>query len=182
MEGTLTVGETAAGPRPAAAHAAERGLYGRERELGALGQLLRRLCEDAGGALVVRGEAGIGKSALLAAVTGEAREHGTRVLSAVGVQSEAQISFAGLHQLLRPVLHLAEGLSSRQRAALLAAFGMSEEVAPELFLTGLAALELISDAAESSPVLLVIEDAQWLDQPSWPIPTEKTPPRSTSSN
>lgn len=162
----MTVRETAAGPRPAASHAPERGLYGRERELSAFGQLLGRLCEDAGGALVVRGEAGIGKSALLAAVTGEATEHGTRVLSAAGVQSEAQISFAGLHQLLRPVLHLAQGLSSRQRAALLAAFGMSEEAAPELFLTGLATLELISDAAESSPVLLVIEDAQWLDQPS----------------
>jgi DNA-binding CsgD family transcriptional regulator len=161
----LTVGETA-GPRSPATHAPERGLYGRERELGALGELLGRLCEDAGGALVVRGEAGIGKSALLAAVTGEAREHGTRVLSAAGVQSEAQISFAGLHQLLRPVLHLADGLSSGQRAALMAAFGLSNEVAPELFSTGLATLELISDAAESSPVLLVIEDAQWLDQPS----------------
>ena len=82
------------------------------------------------------------------------------------MQVEKKISFAGLHQLLRPVLHLAEGLSSRQRAALLAAFGMTKEVAPELFLTGLATLELISDAAESSPVLLVIEDAQWLDQAS----------------
>jgi hypothetical protein len=71
----LTVGKTAAGPRPAAADAAERGLYGRERELGAHGHLLGQQYEDAGGALVVRGEAGIGKSALLAAVTGEAREH-----------------------------------------------------------------------------------------------------------
>ena len=128
MEGTLTVGEAAAGARPAASYATERGLYGRERELDALGQLLGKLGEDAGGALVVRGEAGIGKSALLAAVGGQAMQHETQVLSAVGVQSEAQISFAGLHQLLRPVLHLAEGLSSRQRAALLAAFGMTKEV------------------------------------------------------
>jgi DNA-binding CsgD family transcriptional regulator len=162
----LTVGETAADPRPTLSRAAERGLYGRERELGALGELLGRLGQDAGGALVVRGEAGIGKSALLAAATGEATERGMRVLSAAGVQSEAQISFAGLHQLLRPVFHLSEGLSSHQRAALRAAFGMSKEAAPELFLIGLATLELISDAARNSPVLLVIEDAQWLDQSS----------------
>ena len=103
---------------------------------------------------------------MLAAIAAQARDHGTRVLSAAGVQSEAQISFAGLHQLLRPVLHLAEGLPPRQLAALHAAFGISEEVTPELFLTGLATLELIGDAAESSPILLIIEDAQWLDQPS----------------
>ena len=90
MEGTLTVGEAAAGARPAASYATERGLYGRERELDALGQLLGKLGEDAGGALVVRGEAGIGKSALLAAVGGQAMQHETQVLSAVGVQSEAQ--------------------------------------------------------------------------------------------
>src|SRR4029077_19035533 len=120
-------------------------------------------------ALVVRGEAGIGKSALLAAIAARVRDRGTRVLSAVGGQSEAEIAFAGLHQLLRPVLHLAKGLPTRQRAALKAAFGMSEEVTPELFVTGLATLELIGDAAESCPVVLIIEDAQWLDQPSWPL-------------
>lgn len=158
--------DAAKGPRPAAGYLAERGLYGREREFGVLSHLAGRLGKDAGGALVVGGEAGIGKSALLAAIAAQARDRGTRVLSAVGVQSEAQISFAGLHQLLRPVLPLAEGLPTRQRAALHAAFGMSEEVTPELFVTGLATLELIGDTAESWPVLLIIEDAQWLDQPS----------------
>ena len=162
----MTVGETRTGPRSAASYTAGRGLYGRQDELGVLHHLAGLLQKGAGGALVVRGEAGIGKSALLAAVTALARDNGARVLSAAGVQSEAQISFAGLHQLLRPVLHLAEGLPPRQRAALLGAFGMSEEVSPELFLTSLATLELISDAAETSPVLLIIEDAQWLDQPS----------------
>src|SRR6266516_1633029 len=151
VESTVTDGETATGPRLAVSRTAGRGLYGREREFGVLNHLAGRLGKDAGGALVVRGEAGIGKSALLAAIAAQARGHGTRVLSAVGVQSEAQISIAGLHQLLRTILHLAGGLPPRQRAALHAAFGMSEEVTPELFLTGLATLELIGDAAESSP-------------------------------
>jgi predicted ATPase len=114
---------TASGPRSAARNAAD-GLYGREREFGILDHMAGRLHKGAGGALVVRGEAGIGKSALLGAIAAHARDHGTRVLSAAGVQSEAQISFAGLHQLLRPVLHLAEALPARQRAALDAAFGM----------------------------------------------------------
>lgn len=162
----MAAADTATGPWPSARFTVERGLYGREREFGILDHLAGRLEKDAGGALVVRGEAGIGKSALLAAIAAQARDRGTRVLSAVGVQSEAQISFAGLHQLLWPVLHLAEGLPARQRAALHAAFGMSEEVTPELFVTGLATLELIGDAAEKSRILLIIEDAQWLDQPS----------------
>jgi AAA ATPase domain len=92
-----------------------------------LNRLAARLDDGAGGALVVRGEAGIGKSALLAAIAAQARDRGTQVLSAVGVQSEAQISYADLHQLLCPVLHLAERLPARQRAALDAAFGLSEE-------------------------------------------------------
>jgi DNA-binding CsgD family transcriptional regulator len=89
-----------------------------------------------------------------------------QVLSAVGVESEARLPFGGLHQLLRPILALAEGLHARQRAALLTVFGMSDEAAPELFLIGLATLELIGDAAASSPVLVIVEDAQWLDEPS----------------
>jgi AAA ATPase domain len=143
-----------------------RRLYGRDCELEALNDLVSHLHNGAGGALVVRGEAGIGKSALLAAVTRQAQNDGMRVLSAAGVQSEARIPFAGLHQLLGPVVHLAQGLPSRQRDALLAAFGMSDQAAPELFLIGLATLEMIGDTAEKSPVLLVLDDAQWLDQPS----------------
>ena len=89
-----------------------------------------------------------------------------RVLAATGVESEARIPFAGLHQLLQPVLGLAGGLPTRQRGALLAAFGMGDETSGELFLIGLAALELISDTAARSPLLLVAEDAQWLDDAS----------------
>jgi DNA-binding CsgD family transcriptional regulator len=141
-------------------------LFGRDRELGAVAELVGRLGRGAGGALVISGDAGMGKSALLQAAAAQARESGARVLSASGVQSEARLPFAGLHQLLRPVLPQAERLPARQRAALLSAFGMSDEAPPELFLVGLATLELISDTAEGSPVLVVIEDAHWVDEPS----------------
>ena len=147
-------------------NAPARSLHGRDRELDVLNDLVNRLGSGVGGALVVRGEVGIGKSALLAEVTRQAHRHGMRVLSAVGVQSEARIPFAGLHQLLGPVVHLAQDLPSRQRDALLTAFGVSDQAAPELFLIGLATLEMIGDTAEESPVLLILDDAQWLDQPS----------------
>ena len=141
-------------------------LYGRERELRVVAGLIGGLAEGTGGVLVVRGEAGIGKSALLAAAAGLAADSGARVLSATGIQAEARLPFAGLHQLLRPVLPLAERLPSRQRGALQSAFGMADAEPAEPFLIGLAALEVISDAAASSPVLLITDDAQWLDEPS----------------
>jgi DNA-binding CsgD family transcriptional regulator len=140
-------------------------LYGRERELGLLAGLVDDASES-GGALIVRGEAGIGKSALLAAVRARASDQKSQVLSATGIQSEARLPFAGLHQFIKPVLDLAGMLPARQRAALLAAFGMSGDARPEPFLIGLATLELIGEASESSPLLLVIDDAQWLDEPT----------------
>jgi hypothetical protein len=130
-------------------------LHGREPELEVVEGLVDGV-RDRGAVLLVRGEPGIGKSALLAAATAKATDHGMQVLSAVGVQSEARLPFGGLHQLLRPILGLAEGLHARQRAALLAVFGMSDEVAPELFMIGLATLELIGDTAASSPVLVIL--------------------------
>jgi len=147
-------------------NAARGGLLGRDRELEVLTAMVDRLAAGTGGALVVRGEAGVGKSALLSAAAVRAAESGIRLLSAVGVQSEANLPFAGLHQLLRPVLDLAQRLPARQRAALLSAFGMSEAGSPELFLIGLAALEVISDAAAAAPVLMLADDAQWFDEPS----------------
>ena len=108
-------------------------LFGREAEIGILRGLVEGV-RDRGGALLVRGDPGIGKSALLATATAQATEVGSRVLSAVGIQSEAHLPFGGLHQLLRPILGLAEGLPARQRDALLTVFGMSDESAPELFL------------------------------------------------
>jgi DNA-binding CsgD family transcriptional regulator len=141
-------------------------LYGREDELQIVSRHVVRMASGAGSALVINGEAGIGKSALLAAATRQAAQAGAQVLSATGIQAEARLPFAGLHQLLQPILPLAGRLPSRQRAALLSAFGMSDAGPAGPFLVGLAALEVISDAAARSPVLLVADDAQWLDEPS----------------
>jgi DNA-binding CsgD family transcriptional regulator len=141
-------------------------LYGRAAEIDVLAGLANGLAHSAGGALVLRGEAGIGKSALLDAATRQAARTGARVLTATGVQAEARLPFAGLHQLLRPVFPLAEQLPPRLRVALLSAFGLADADPPEPFLIGLAALELVSEAAADSPVLLVADDAQWLDEPS----------------
>ena len=157
-------------PAPVGRATEEGTLYGRRRELDVLADLVRGLAEGAGGALVVRGEAGIGKSSLLAAAAGLAGQARAQVLTVTGIQAEATLPFAGLHQLLRPVLPLAEQLPPRLRSALLSAFGLSDPL-PGIeqggpFLIGLAALELVSDAAAGRPVLLIADDAQWLDEPS----------------
>ena len=89
-----------------------------------------------------------------------------RVLRASGVQSEAHLPFSGLHQLLRPILDGADDLPAPQRAALLAAFGMSEEAAPDRFLIALAVLDLVADAATAAPAPAAVEDGHWLDPSS----------------
>ncbi len=131
-----------------------------------MSDLVRGLTEGAGGALVVRGEAGIGKSSLLTEAAELARQAGAHVLTATGVQSETRLPFAGLHQLLRPLLPAAERLAPRLRFALLSAFGQADADPAGPFFIGLAALELVSDAAASTPVLLLADDAQWLDAPT----------------
>jgi DNA-binding CsgD family transcriptional regulator len=141
-------------------------LYGREDELRVVAGLVRGLTGRAGGALLVRGEAGIGKSALLAAAGTLAAEAGVRRLTATGIQAETRLPYAGLHQLLRPLLPRADRLAPRLRDALMSAFGLAQADASGPFLIGLAALELISDAAADTPVLLIADDAQWLDEPS----------------
>ena len=123
---------------------------------------------DRGGALVLRGEAGIGKSALISQATARARERGLSVLTATGVQSEARFAFAW-HQLLRPFLDALEKLPGPQRRALEMAFGIADVLdgqAPDVFLIALGALGVITDAAVKAPFLLVVDDAQWLDGPS----------------
>jgi DNA-binding CsgD family transcriptional regulator/tetratricopeptide (TPR) repeat protein len=140
-------------------------LFDRKAELAFLGGLIARVPE-AGRAIVLRGEAGIGKSSLLAEATIAARTRGMRVLTATGVQSETRLPFAGLHQLLRPVLAGRDYLPGPQRVALESAFGLSDAPRPELFLIALGALELLGDVATRNPVLLVAEDAQWLDRPT----------------
>jgi ABC-type sugar transport system ATPase subunit len=131
--------------------------------------LLRSVLDEVamcGRALVVRGGPGIGKSRLLAETARAAQQRGMLVLTTVGVQSEAQLPFAGLHQLLRPVRGELAGLPPVQRAALDAAFGLTEEAVPEHFRIAMAVLDLVTEAAAAAPVLLVVDDAQWLDRPT----------------
>jgi hypothetical protein len=141
-------------------------LIGREREIVALTDLFDGV-NNHDAALLVRGAAGVGKSALLTWSSAQARLQGMRVLTASGVQMESQLPFAGLHQLLHPLLNHADELPTPQREALHAAFGKSTSAAdgpaPNLFLIALATLELLADAAEQVPLLVVVEDAQWLD-------------------
>jgi DNA-binding CsgD family transcriptional regulator len=117
--------------------------------------------------LLVIGEAGMGKTVLLADAVGRARSSGARVLSVAGRESESRLAFAGLHQLLRPVLASVTGLPGRQAQALLGAFGLTADpAAPDPLLTSVAVLTLLSDLSERSPVLVVADDAHWIDRGS----------------
>jgi DNA-binding CsgD family transcriptional regulator len=117
--------------------------------------------------LLVTGEAGMGKTVLLADAAGRARLAGMRVLSVTGRESESKLAFAGLHQLLRPVLSGAAGLPGRQEQALRGALGLAADpAAPDPLLVGVAVLTLLSDLSERSPVLVVADDAHWLDRSS----------------
>src|SRR4051794_3476891 len=138
-------------------------LIGREAELGVLDQLIDAV-PTRGAALVLLGEPGIGKSALIDHAQAVAESRGMGVLKALGVQSEADLPFSGLHQLLRPLAHRFEDLPGPQRAALLAAFGMAEAAARDSYLTSLATLTLLSEHASSAPVVMVADDVQWLDR------------------
>src|SRR3984957_15767883 len=113
-----------------------------------------------GQVLLVVGEAGMGKTVLLADAAALARSSGTRVLSVTGRESESSLAFAGLHQLLRPVLSSTAGLPGRQAQALLGAFGLTADPgAPDPLLTRLAVLTLLADLSELSPLLVVADDA-----------------------
>jgi DNA-binding CsgD family transcriptional regulator len=114
--------------------------------------------------LVLRGEPGVGKSALLDFLVG--RASGCRLARAAGMQSEMELAFAGLHQLCGPMLDCLERLPGPQRDALSAAFAMRAGEAPDPFLVGLAVLGLLSDVAEDEPLVCVVDDLQWLDQAS----------------
>src|SRR5689334_11495961 len=117
--------------------------------------------------LLVTGEAGMGKTVLLADAAERARRTGMRVLSVTGRESESRLAFAGLHQLLRPVLSSAVGLPGRQAQALSGALGLTADPgAPDPLLAGVAVLTLLSDLSERSPVLVVADDAHWLDRSS----------------
>ena len=139
---------------------------GRERALARLRGLVDPV-PRAGQVLVVTGEAGMGKTVLLADAAGRARSAGTRVLSITGRESESKLAFAGLHQLLRPVLSSAAVLPGRQAQALQGALGLAADpVAPDPLLTRVAVLTLLSDISERAPLLVVVDDAHWLDRSS----------------
>ncbi|MEU6392901.1 AAA family ATPase [Streptomyces sp. NPDC046939] len=142
-------------------------LYGRDEEQARLDGLLGAAAEGRSGVLVVRGDPGIGKSALLAYAAGRARDtYGMRVVRATGIETEAEIPFASLHLLLHPVLDRLDGLPARQADALRGAFGLRAEATDDRLLTGLATLSLLAELAADGPVLCVIDDAHWLDHDS----------------
>ena len=140
------------------------GLTGRRAECGLLDQLAEAVRAGGSRVLVIRGEPGAGKSALLDYLV--SRASGCRVVRAAGVQSEMELAFAGLHQLLAPMLHLADRLPVPQRDALKTAFGISAGPVPDRFLVGLAALGLLSEEAGNRPLICVVDDQQWLDRAS----------------
>jgi DNA-binding CsgD family transcriptional regulator len=139
-------------------------LRGRNRELSVLGTFVDGVRAGQSRVLVLRGEAGIGKTALLDCLAG--RASGCRVVRAAGVQSEMELAFATLHQVCAPMLDHAERLSAPQREALRTAFGISTGPTPKRFLIGLAVLALLSELAGEQPLLCVVDDAQWLDRAS----------------
>jgi DNA-binding CsgD family transcriptional regulator len=141
-------------------------LLGRRAEREAVEQLLTLARAGRSGALVVRGEAGIGKTALLEHARNTAGPSGFRVESSVGVESETQFAFAGLHQLCAPLLDRAGALPDPQQAALGVAFGLRGGATPDRFLVGLAILNLLAEVAEEGPLLCLVDDAQWLDEAS----------------
>src|SRR3954470_21925268 len=139
-------------------------LRGRRDELAMLDGLLGDARAGRSGVLVLRGEAGIGKTELLEHVIASASE--VTLLRAVGVESEMELPFAALHQLCAPVDGFVDRLPAPQRDALAITFGVSAGAAPDRFLVALATLSLLSEAAQERSLLCVIDDAQWLDRAS----------------
>jgi DNA-binding CsgD family transcriptional regulator len=140
------------------------GFLDRDRERDMLDRLIAGVCAGESRVLVLRGEAGIGKSALLGHLSAAAQ--GCRIARAAGVESEMELAFAGLHALCAPMLDRLGHLPSPQRDALNTAFGISAGPAPDRFLVGLAVLSLMADVAEQQPLMCIVDDAQWLDRVS----------------
>jgi DNA-binding CsgD family transcriptional regulator len=140
------------------------GLRGRTEERAVLERLLANARAGQSGVLVIRGEAGVGKTALLRECIAEAPDF--RVARSVGVESEMELAFAGLHPVCAPMLTGLGELPEPQANALSVAFGLSPGDPPDRFLVALAVLSLLSDVAERRPLLCVIDDAQWLDRAS----------------
>ncbi len=143
---------------------AKAALAGRGDQCARLDRLVAEAHEQQSAVLVLRGEAGIGKSTLLDYAV--ERADGCRVLRALGVEWEMELPFAGLHQLCVGLLDRRERLPAPQRDALETAFGLSSGPQPDRFLVGLAVLSLLSDAAEEQPLVCVVDDVQWIDRSS----------------
>jgi DNA-binding CsgD family transcriptional regulator len=139
-------------------------LSGRADECALLDTMVDAIRRGEGRSLVVRGEAGIGKTALLEYLVWSASD--LTVLRAVGVESEMELAYAGLHQLCAPLLERLDRLPTPQRQALEIVYGLSAGEAPDRFLVGLAVLSLFSEAADERPILCLVDDAQWLDRAS----------------
>jgi predicted ATPase len=139
-------------------------LFGRRDEREALDRLLADVRGSRSGSIVVHGEAGIGKTALLDYALRSAS--GCRIARATGVESEMELAFGGLHQLCAPFLDRADRLPEPQRDALGTVFGLNTASPPDRFLVGLAVLSLLADVAEERPLVCLVDDAQWLDQVS----------------
>jgi hypothetical protein len=137
---------------------------GRRVECGVLDRLIGAVRAGESRALVLHGEAGVGKTALLEYLAVQAL--GCRVTRAAGVQSEMELAFAGLHQLCAPVLDHLGRLPPPQRDALRTVFGISSGPPPDRFVVGLAVLGLLSEAAERQPLVCLVDDQQWLDRAS----------------
>src|ERR1700733_13943637 len=162
-DGSAVVPTGSAEPLPLGRHAP---LRGRASELTALARLVEAVLAGQSRVLVIRGEPGAGKTALLDYLAGQAP--GCRVVRALGVQSEMELAFAGLHQLCVPMLARLDGLPEPQREALRTAFGLSAGPAPDRFLVGLAVLSLLSEEAGEQPLLCLVDDYQWLGSASAP--------------
>ena len=139
-------------------------LYGRDAERSILGGLLEGARESRSGVLVIRGEAGVGKSALLE--DARVRASGMQVLACAGIESESALPFAALHQLLRPALRHFEKLPRTQADALQGALGLAPAREGDRFLVSLAVLTLLAEVAEDRPLLCLVDDAHWLDDSS----------------
>src|SRR6201998_2338425 len=139
-------------------------LIGRHTECGVLNRLVDAVCAGESRAIVLSGEAGVGKTALLDYVAKQASD--CRVIRAAGVQSEMELPFAALHQVCASALGNLERLPVPQRDALRIAFGMTVGSAPDRFLVGLAVLSLLADVAEQRPLVCLVDDEQWLDRSS----------------
>src|SRR5262245_55111964 len=139
-------------------------LRGRAAMCGGLDSLLADVQAARSRALVLRGDAGVGKTALLDYVAEQAA--GCQVLRASGVELEMELAFAGLHQLCAPLIDRVEQLPDPQREGLQVAFGLRSGEPPERLMVGLAVLSLLAGAAEERPVVCLVDDAHWLDRAS----------------